>query len=253
MNELFNDLQKMQHDEVTPVPEEEVGWIDSPVVVVTPNEENKKKEVVELVNPGTAPQGNTEKNQELPPVELIDSAIIPQKNTEENQEEILTEWFETAVLPQEEATMTLPSFDLPVTTETNGLFYHSLFPEETRSLMPPRPFTQVPYGLKEGPGVGLSLFGEHTEPNQFDLFSNNTSMIDVRRSEPSILQMVRDDKDREEKERIRRIAEEKERRRLEAAMKAEEAKKKQGPLPVTTVKKPSLGLKPRSLMLKKGK
>ncbi len=241
MNELFNDLQRVQHEE-TITPMEEVGWTDQPVVVVSPHE--KPQETEEFVDPAILPLQETNEQ------EVCADRIEPvPKSAEEKLQEAFVEWMETP-----EATQfldTLTSSNRRAKPKTQGLFYRPLFPKTTGSLIPPKPFSHPHYRL-QSPGGGLSLFGEQPQPNQFDLFSPNAPMRNMRKDEPSILQMVREDKDRAEKEKIRKYAEEKERRRAEAAIKAEEAKKKQGSLPVMTVKKPSLGLKPRSLMLKKG-
>ena len=244
MNELFNDLQRVQHEETINLTEEQVGWTDQPVVVVSPHK--KPQETEEFVDPAIIPPQETKEQEAC--ADKIESISEP---TEEKHEDAFAEWMERPVAPPQ-VLDTLPSFDLPAIPETRGLFYRPLFPETAGNLIPPRPFSHLHYGLQEGPDVGLSFFGEQLQPNQFDLFSANAPMRDMRKDEPSILQMVREDKDRAEKEKIRKYAEEKERRRLEAAIKAEEAKKRQGSLPVMTVKKPSLGLKPRSLMLRKG-
>lgn len=240
MNELFNDLQRVQHEETITPTEEEVGWTDHPVVVMSPQEKSQVTE--EFVDPAII---SLQEMKEQEP--CAHRSELVSEPAEEKQEDAFVEWMETPISPQ--AINTLPSFDLPSIPETQGWFNQPLFPDTAGGLIPPRPFSHVHYGLQEGSGVGLSLF---EQTNQFDLFSANAPMRDMRKDEPSILQMVREDKDRAEKEKIRKYAEEKERRRVEAAIKAEEAKKKQGPLPVMTVKKPSMGMKPRSLMLRKG-
>ena len=61
MNELFNDLQRVQHEE-TITPMEEVGWTDQPVVVVSPHE--KPQETEEFVDPAILPLQET-KEQEV--------------------------------------------------------------------------------------------------------------------------------------------------------------------------------------------
>lgn len=110
-------------------------------------------------------------------------------------------------------------------------------------------------------GNDLDLFGGKENPEQMAFFGQEEkgSIIDMLQgssrdleSAPSLLQIARDNRDREEKERMKKVAEEKEKRRLEAIARAE-AKKSNVELPESTIKKVGMGLKPRSIMLRKRK
>ena len=78
-------------------------------------------------------------------------------------------------------------------------------------------------------------------------------LLEPERSLLDIAQEGEDKEERERNERKKRQAEEKERRLQEAKARKEEEEKKKKDLPVIQGKKPGIGLKPRILMLKKGK
>lgn len=110
-------------------------------------------------------------------------------------------------------------------------------------------------------GNELDLFGRKETPEQMGFFGGEEKggIIDMLQGSsrdletaPSLLQIARDNRDREEKERMKKVAEEKEKRRLEAIARAE-AKKSNVDLPESTIKKTGMGLKPRSIMLRKRK
>lgn len=123
MNELFNDLQRVQHEE-TITPMEEVGWTDQPVVVVSPHE--KPQETEEFVDPAILPLQETNEQ------EVCADRIEPvPKSAEEKLQEAFVEWMETP-----EATQfldTLTSSNRRAKPKTQGLFYRPLFPKTTGS------------------------------------------------------------------------------------------------------------------------
>ena len=104
------------------------------------------------------------------------------------------------------------------------------------------------FGRKENPEQ-MAFFGQEEKGSIIDMLQGSSRDLE---SAPSLLQIARDNMDREEKERMKKVAEEKEKRRLEAIARAE-AKKSNADLPESTIKKVGMGLKPRSIMLRKRK
>ena len=104
------------------------------------------------------------------------------------------------------------------------------------------------FGRKENPEQ-MAYLGQEEKRSIIDMLQGSSRDLE---SAPSLLQIARDNMDREEKERMKKVAEEKEKRRLEAIARAE-AKKSNADLPESTIKKVGMGLKPRSIMLRKRK
>ena len=104
------------------------------------------------------------------------------------------------------------------------------------------------FGRKENPEQ-MAFFGQEEKGSIIDMLQGSSRDLE---NAPSLLQIARDNMDREEKERMKKVAEEKEKRRLEAIARAE-TKKSNADLPESTIKKVGLGLKPRSIMLRKRK
>ena len=128
MNELFNDLQRVQHEETITPKEEEVGWTDQPVVVVSPHE--KPQEAEKFVDPAILPLQETKEQ------EAYANRIEPvPKPAEEKLTEAFVEWIETPEASQFLDTLT--SFNRRAKPKAQDLFYRPLFPKTTGSLIPP--------------------------------------------------------------------------------------------------------------------
>ena len=191
-----------------------------------------------------------------PPAEAASSAIPQNDSTQQRSNDPSAHWLDSLLEPPTQpptsSLLQEPSGDLSF--GLHGLlapFAH----EETKEPLATSGLFSERFGLL---GEEIDLFGRKESAEQIPFFGGEEKggIIDMlqgssRDSEnaPSLLQIARDNKDREEKERMKKVAEEKEKRRLEAIARAE-AKKNKPDLPESTIKKTGMGLKPRSIMLR---